>query len=206
MNFEICKSRLLIIAVLVMAFQTGCVSTGYQASACPEPESQSPDYVIGAGDQLQIFVWRNPELSVSVPVRPDGEISVPLVEDMTAVGKTPTQLARDIEAVLGEYLRTPKVNIIVVTQGTSNQIQVVGQVMAPSSLPYREDIRVLDVVIGVGGLAEFAAGNRSKIVRQYGGETVECQVKLDDLVKDGEMSQNIYMYPGDVLIVPESRF
>lgn len=206
MKFKIWPFARVMMGIAVIVFQAGCASTDFLAATCPEPESQSPDYVIGAGDQLQIFVWRNPELSVSVPVRPDGEISVPLVEDMTAVGKTPTQLARDIEVVLGEYLRTPKVNIIVATQGTSNQIQVVGQVGAPSSLAYREDIRVLDVVIGVGGLAEFAAGNRSKIVRKYEGGTVECTVKLDDLVKDGDMSQNIFMYPGDVLIVPESRF
>jgi polysaccharide export outer membrane protein len=195
-----------IILIVMLSVLAGCASVNERVEVCPEPESQSPEYVIGAGDQLQIFVWRNPELSTTVPVRPDGEISVPLVEDMTAVGKTPTQLARDIEIVLAEYLRVPKVNIIVATQGSSNQIQVVGQVNAPQSLPYREDIRVLDVVIGVGGLAEFAAGNRSKIVRQVDDRTVECRVKLDDLVKDGDMSQNLFMYPGDVLIVPESRF
>ena len=196
----------LIVGAMMLVLLASCASTNERVDVCPEPQSQSPDYVIGAGDQLQIFVWRNPELSTTVPVRPDGEISVPLVEDMTAVGKTPTQLARDIEVVLAEYLRVPKVNIIVATQGSSNQIQVVGQVNTPQSLPYREDIRVLDVVIGVGGLADFAAGNRSKIVRQLDGRTVECRVKLDDLVKDGDMSQNLFMYPGDVLIVPESRF
>jgi len=192
--------------VAVLSLLAGCATSGGAAAVCPEPESQSPDYVIGAGDQLQVFVWRNPELSTSVPVRPDGQISIPLVEDMIAVGKTPTQLARDIESVLGEYLRSPKVNIVVASQGTSNQIQVVGQVVTPASLPYRKDIRVMDVVIAVGGLAQFAAGNRGKIVRQYEQRTVECQVRLDDLVKDGDMSQNILMYPGDVLIVPESRF
>jgi len=196
----------ILLGMMMLSLMVGCASTNERVEVCPEPESQSPEYVIGAGDQLQIFVWRNPELSTTVPVRPDGEISVPLVEDMTAVGKTPTQLARDIEVVLAEYLRVPKVNIIVATQGSSNQIQVVGQVNAPQSLPYREDIRVLDVVIGVGGLAEFAAGNRSKIVRQVDGRTVECRVKLDDLTKDGDMTQNLFMYPGDVLIVPESRF
>ena len=196
----------ILFGIMVMSLIAGCASTNERVDICPEPQSQSPEYVIGAGDQLQIFVWRNPELSTTVPVRPDGEISVPLVEDMTAVGKTPTQLARDIETVLAEYLRVPKVNIIVATQGTANQIQVVGQVNAPQSLPYREDIRVLDVVIGVGGLAEFAAGNRSKIVRQVDGRTVECRVRLDDLTKDGDMKQNLFMYPGDVLIVPESRF
>jgi polysaccharide export outer membrane protein len=192
--------------VVALLLFTGCATSAGPAATCPEPESQSPDYVIGAGDQLQVFVWRNPELSTSVPVRPDGQISIPLVEDMIAVGKTPTQLARDIEGVLGEYLRSPKVNIVVASQGTSNQIQVVGQVVTPSSLPYRKDIRVMDVVIAVGGPAQFAAGNRAKIIRQYKGDLVECQVRLDDLIKDGDMSQNILMYPGDVLIVPESRF
>lgn len=187
----------------------GCASGGGArgtAPVCPEPEVQSPDYVIGPWDTLQIFVWRNPELSSTVPVRPDGKISIPLVEDMQAVGKTPSQLARDLEAQLSEYLRSPEVNIIVANQGTANQIQVVGMVGQPQSLPYRADIRVLDVIIAVGGLHQFAAGNRAKIVRQVDGEPVECGVRLDDLYTAGDMSQNIRLYPGDKLFVPEARF
>ncbi len=162
--------------------------------------------MIGAGDTLDIFVWREPELSGTIPVRPDGKISISLVEDVIAVGKTPTELARDMENILAEYLRLPKVNIIVASEGTSNQIQVIGSVMTPQSVPYREDIRVLDVIVAVGGLDEFAAGNRSKIVRAIDGTTTECRIRLENLLKEGDMSQNIFMYPGDVLIVPESRF
>jgi polysaccharide export outer membrane protein len=176
------------------------------APVCPEPKTHSSDYVIGAGDSLRIFVWRNPDLTTTVPVRPDGKISIPLVEDMQAVGKTPTKLARDIEREFAEYLRVPKVNIIVAAQGPANQIQVVGNVASPKSLPYRTGIKVLDVVVAVGGLDEFAAGNRAKIIRQYKGDSVECQVRIDDLMRDGDLTQNIRVYPGDVLIVPEARF
>lgn len=202
------KASQVFVIALATALLAGCVSGGSasRVASCEEPVSQSPDYVIGAGDSLQIFVWRHEDLSTTVPVRPDGKISVPLVEDMIAVGKTPTALARDIEQQYSEYLRTPKVNIIVVTQGTSNQIQVVGNVVQPQSLPYRSGIKVLDVIIAVGGLDEFAAGNRSKIIRQLDDKSIECRVRLDDLVKDGDMTQNRNMYPGDVLIVPQSRF
>lgn len=195
--------------LLVACAVAGCASGGGAsgiAPVCPEPEIQSPDYIIGAGDTLQIFVWRNPELSSTVPVRPDGKISIPLVEDMPAVGKTPSKLARDLEGQLSEYLRSPEVNIIVANQGSSNQIQIVGMVRQPQSVPYRADIRVLDVMIAVGGLHEYAAGNRSKIVREIRGESTECPIRLDDLYTDGDMSQNIRVYPGDVLVVPEARF
>ena len=194
-------------AVLVLAL-AGCASggAGRDTPACTDPESASPDYIIGAGDSLQIFVWRSPELSTGVPVRPDGKISIPLVEDMQAVGKTPTQLARDIEAELGEYLRSPEVNIIVAGPGSANQIQVIGQVRAPQGMPYRADLRILDVLVAVGGLDEFAAGNRSRIIREVNGETTECRVRLTDLVEDGDLSQNVKVLPGDVVVVPESRF
>ncbi len=176
------------------------------APTCPEPANRATDYVIGAGDALEIFVWRNPDLTTSVPVRPDGRISIPLVEDMQAVGKTPTELARDIEAVFAEYLRTPKVNIIVATQGAANQIQVVGNVASPQALPYRAGIKLLDVVVAVGGLDDFAAGNRAKIIRQVAGDSVECPVRVADLMRKGDLTQNIRIYPGDVLIVPAARF
>ena len=186
---------------------SACASSGNGVPpVCPEPEASSQDYVIGAGDTLEIFVWREPDLSGTIPVRPDGKISISLVEDMIAIGKTPTELARDMEAVLAEYLRLPKVNIIVVSEGSSNQIQVIGNVVSPQSIPYRDDIRVLDVVVAVGGLDDFAAGNRAQVVRTLDGNTTECKIRLNDLMTDGDMSQNIFMYPGDVLIVPESRF
>ncbi len=194
-------------SVLLFLGLASCASSGGgSAPLCPEPEAGAQDYVIGAGDILEIFVWREPELSGTIPVRPDGKISISLVEDMIAVGKTPTELARDMEEVLAEYLRLPKVNIIVASEGSSNQIQVIGNVMTPQSIPYRDDIRILDVVVAVGGLDDFAAGNRSQVVRTINDETTECRIRLNDLMRDGDMSQNIFMYPGDVLIVPESRF
>ena len=194
--------------VMLLLGVASCASTGSgQAPNCPEPEASSQAYIIGAGDVLEIFVWRELELSGTVPVRPDGKISISLVEDMTAVGKTPTELARDMEEVLGEYLRLPKVNIIVASEGSANQIQVIGNVVTPQSIAYRDNIRILDIVVAVGGLDDFAAGNRAQVIRALeGGSTTECRIRLNDLLEDGDMSQNIYMYPGDVLIVPESRF
>lgn len=194
------------IVLLLTIGIASCSSTPTGIEACPEPDSTSPDYVIGAGDVLQIFVWRHDELTTDVPVRPDGKISIPLVEDMVAVRKTPTQLARDIETELAEYLRTPKVNIIVTRQGVANQIQIVGNVADPRAIPYREGIRILDAIIAVGGLGDFAAGNRTKLVRQVDGVSVECRVKLNNLLTDGDISQNIALYPGDVIIVPQARF
>jgi polysaccharide export outer membrane protein len=166
----------------------------------------SPEYVIGPGDTVQVFVWRNAELSVTVPVRPDGKISTPLVEDMVAVGKTSSQLARDIEKVLAEYVRAPQVNIIVTNAvSTFRQVRVIGQVTNPQAMPYREGLTALDAILAVGGLTEFAAGNRAKIVRKNeAGKTVEIKVKLESLVKKGKMAENKDLKPGDVIIVPES--
>jgi polysaccharide export outer membrane protein len=172
---------------------------------CPAPQSLTTDYIIGAGDSLEIFVWRNPEVSTTVLVRPDGRISTPLVEDMTAAGKTPTRLARDMETVLSEYLVSPTVNVIIDSPGQSNLIQAVGALNAPQGVSYRESITVLDVVLTAGGLGEFAAGNRATISRSSDGSPVECSVNLEDLMR-GDLSQNIRMFPGDVLIVPASRF
>jgi polysaccharide export outer membrane protein len=174
----------------------------------PAPtETSSNDYRIGPGDTLQIFVWRNPELTVTVPVRPDGKISTPLVSDMDAVGKTPSQLSKDLEGVLAEYVRSPKVNVIV-AQATStfSQVKVVGQVGKPQSLAFREGLTVMDVLLQVGGLGEFAAGNRAKIVRTTGGKQTEIKVRLVDLLNKGDMSQNQVLKPGDVIVVPQSRF
>jgi polysaccharide export outer membrane protein len=165
----------------------------------------SPNYLIGPGDTLQIFVWRNPELTSSVPVRPDGKISTPLVEDMVAVGKMPSQLARDIEKVLGEFIRSPQVNVIVtVPVSAFSQVKVIGQVTQPQSLPFREGMRVLDAILSTGGLASFAAGNRAKIVRRVNGKDTTIKVKVANLVNKGDMSQNFELKAGDVLVIPES--
>jgi polysaccharide biosynthesis/export protein len=171
------------------------------------PEAEADNYLIGPSDVLQVFVWRNPELTTTVPVRPDGKISTPLVEDMMATGKTPTQLARDVETVLAEYIRSPQVSIIV-TQPASlfSQVKVVGQVRQPTPLAYRQGMTVLDALLAVGGLADFAAGNRAKIVREEGGKSTEIRIKADDLLNKGDMSQNRELKPGDVLVVPESRW
>jgi polysaccharide biosynthesis/export protein len=178
------------------------------AAAQAAPAQVDPDYIIGPGDTIQVFVWRNPELSVTVPVRPDGKISTPLVEDMGAVGKTSSQLARDMETVLGEYVRSPKVNIIVSNPiSTFSQVRVIGEVQKPQAVAYRDGLTVLDVVLQVGGLTDFAAGNRAKIVRKASdGKSTEIKVRLEALVKKGKMTENVPLKPGDVLIVPASIF
>ena len=204
-----------IILALVIGFLGGACAA--QDAASDQAQSPAPgqgqlssadpgqNYLIGPGDALQIFVWRNPELSTTVPVRPDGKISTPLVEDMVAVGKTPSQLARDIERVLAEYIRSPQVNVIVSNPVSAfSQVKVIGQVTTPQSLPYREGMRVLDVVLQVGGLHQYAAGNRAKIVRMRDGKEIEIRVKLDDLINKGDMKQNLPLEPGDVLVVPQS--
>ena len=197
---------------------TSCASSPPPAASVPAPQAGAaaatpskpvvgPDYIIGPGDTLQIFVWRNPELSVTVPVRPDGKISTPLVEDMVAVGKTPPQLARDMEGVLGEYVRSPKVNIIVTTAASAfSLVKVVGQVTHPQALPYREGMTVLDAVLEVGGLGQFAAGNRARIVRMVNGKETVIHVKLQDVVEKGDVHENVALKPGDILVVPQSIF
>jgi polysaccharide biosynthesis/export protein len=178
-----------------------------QAADAPALATASPDYVIGPGDTLQVFVWRNPDLSVTVPVRPDGKVSTPLVEDMSAVGKTPSVLARDIEKALSEYVKSPQVNVIVtIPVSVFSQVKVIGQVLKPQSVPYRDGMTVLDALLAVGGLGQFAAGNRAHIARTVNGKEQDIKVKLDALVNGGEMQQNLKLLPGDVLVVPESRF
>jgi polysaccharide biosynthesis/export protein len=173
----------------------------------PPAEGVSADYVIGPGDTLQIFVWRNPELTATVPVRPDGKISTPLVEDMIAVGKNPSALARDVEKVLGEYVRSPQVNVIVTQPHSAfSQVKVIGQVRTPQSIAYRDGLTVLDAVLAVGGLGPFAAGNRAKIVRSENGKSREIPVKVAALINNGDMRHNLALKPGDVLVIPESRF
>lgn len=205
--------RILLTTFGVLLLASGCggststlpsVSSGSTSSGPAEHEN----YRIGPGDMLEIFVWRNPEISTTVPVRPDGKISTPLVEDMVAVGKTPSQLARDMEEVLAVYIKSPSVNVIVSGfQGVpEEQIRVVGQAANPQAVPYREGMTVLDVMITVGGLGEFAAGNRAKLVRKVDGKTVEYRVKLDDLINKGDISQNVEIEPGDILIIPEAFF
>jgi polysaccharide biosynthesis/export protein len=198
--------------VLSLAFLGGCAlpqrSQGSVEPHPPQPVEHQANYLIGPGDSLQVFVWRNAELSTAVPVRPDGRITIPLVEDMLASGKTPTQLARDIEGALAEYIRDPVVTVMVTNfAGPYNQqIRVLGEAGQPRALPYREHMTLLDVIISVGGLTEYAAGNRASIVRQVDGQPQQFRVRLDDLVKRGDINANVAVYPGDVIIIPESFF
>jgi polysaccharide export outer membrane protein len=189
----------------------GCVSS--EPLELPPTPSQATakavgnDYIIGPGDVLEVFVWRNPELTVTVPVRPDGKISTPLVENMVAIGKTPQQLARDMEVVIAEYVRAPKVNIIVTNAASAfSLVKVVGQVAHPQALPYREGMTVLDAILAVGGLGQFASGNRARIVRVEHGQQTTIRVKVADLVNSGDVRENMALKPGDVLVVPQSIF
>ena len=192
-------------AALTAAPPAAGASSG--TATVPAKAAAAPDYIIGPGDTLQVFVWRNPELTVTVPVRPDGKISTPLVEDMVAVGKTAPQLARDMEGVLGEYVRSPKVNIIVTTAASAfSLVKVVGQVAHPQALPYREGMTVLDAVLEVGGLGQFASGNRARIVRTVNGKETVIHVKLGDLMNSGATNENVPLKAGDVLVVPQSIF
>jgi polysaccharide export outer membrane protein len=166
-------------------------------------------YVIGPGDTLSVFVYRAPELSESnLPVRPDGRISVPLIEDVAAAGKTPTQLAREIEGRLKQYVKDPSVTVIVrsFVGPFSRQIRVIGEATEPMAIPYREHMTVLDVMIATKGLTKYAAGNSAVIVRREGGQQKTIKVHLSDLIKDGDISQNVEMQPGDTLIIPQTWF
>jgi len=165
-------------------------------------------YRIGAGDQLRVDVWNRPELTVNVPVRPDGKISTPLVEDVVAVGKTSTELAREIEQILAELIRTPRVTVIVLNSvGTfSSQVQVLGQVANPGPVPYRDELTLLNAVLEAGGLTPFAAGNRAKLTRIVDGEAVEQRIRLKRLLEKGDLSENTELRPGDVIFVPAAVF
>jgi polysaccharide export outer membrane protein len=197
----------LVLSPLIVSCASAPTPAPAPTASATETKAPDSNYIIGPGDTLEVFVWRNPELSVSIPVRPDGKISTPLVEDMVAVGKTPPQLARDMEKVLSEYVRAPKVNIIVTTAASAfSLVKVVGQVQHPSALPYREGMRVLDAILAVGGLTQFASGNRARIVRMENGKETIIHVKVADLVNSGDVKQNELLKPGDVLVVPQSMF
>ena len=169
------------------------------------------DYVIGPGDELRLMVWRNAEISSTtlvIPVRPDGKISTPLAEDVQASGKTPSQLARDVEKALSKYIQDPVVTIMVIgfVGPYSEQIRVIGQASKPTAMPYRQNMSLVDVMIAVGGLTDFASGNRASIFRRIDGKQQKLSVRLNDLIRKGDLSANISMRPGDVLVIPESVF
>ncbi|WP_431470745.1 XrtA/PEP-CTERM system exopolysaccharide export protein [Sphingosinithalassobacter sp. LHW66-3] len=173
-------------------------------------EAPGEEYIIGPMDSLQVFVWRNPELSTKVQVRPDGRITTPLISDMPAAGKTPAMLADDMKIALSEYIRDPIVSVIVENfSGTSSQqVRIVGATERPASIPYRANMTLLDAMITVGGLSEFASGNRARLVRfdASSGRQREYSLRLSDLLKNGDVSANVRLEPGDVIIIPESMF
>ena len=185
----------------------GC-ATGPAYPPAPR-DAALPDYnyLVGPLDVVHIIVWRNTELSMQVPVRPDGKITTPLIEDLPALGKTPTALARDIEKALGKYIRDPVVTVVVTNfvGPASEQVRVIGEAAKPQVLPYRQNMTVLDVMIAVGGLTDFADGNAASISRvSEGGKSYS--VRLKDLVKRGDISANVDMRPGDILVIPQSWF
>jgi polysaccharide biosynthesis/export protein len=200
-------------ALLVVAAASigGCAAPSLPSAPRDENSAvTAPDYVIGPGDGLSIFVYRQPELSMELPVRPDGRISMPLIPDIVAAGRTPTQLSADIAARLREYVREPNVSVMVRSfiGPTSRQIRVIGEAAQPKAIPYREGMTVLDVLIEVGGLTRFAAGNRAEIVRRdpAGGPPQSFRVRLADLLRGGEIAQDVAMRPGDTLIIPQGWF
>lgn len=176
----------------------------------PSSAGNAPDlhYIIGPGDNLNIQVWRNPEVSSTIPVRPDGKISTPLVEDLTAANKTPSQLARDIEKALAKFIQDPIVTVIVTgfVGPYDKQVRVIGQAAKPQALQYREKMTLMDVMIAVGGITDFAAGNKASIVRNVDGKQQQFGVRLESLIRDGDISANVDMLPGDVLVIPEAFF
>lgn len=199
------QSAVIFIGAITALFSAGCATT-YP----PAPRTVTgPDfeYVIGPLDSVNVIVWRNPELSLAVPVRPDGKITTPLIDDLPAIGKSPTVLARDIEKALGKYIRDPVVTVIVTTfvGPTSEQVRVIGEAAKPQILPYRKDMTLLDVMIAVGGLTDFADGNHATISRMSESGKV-YSVRLQDLVKRGDVSANVEMRPGDILVIPQSWF
>jgi len=199
--------RLVYILALSSIFALGGCTT-YPLLSDTDEIATPHDYLIGPGDNVNIIVWRNPEISMSVPVRPDGKITTPLVEDLPASGKTSTKLARDIEETLSKYIQQPVVTVIV-TQFIgpySEQIRVIGEAAQPQALAYRENMSLMDVLIAVGGITDFAAGNRARIIRNIDGEQQHFRVRLNDLIRDGDISANVPMLQGDVLVIPESYF
>jgi polysaccharide export outer membrane protein len=186
----------------------GCAGPDKVANSETATASYNGNYLIGPGDQLEVFVWHNPELSVKAPVRPDGRMSIPLVEDIECAGKTPTQLARTIEQRLKTYVNDPVVTVIVndFNGPYADQVRVVGEAAKPHAIAYRRGMTILDAMIAVGGLTPYAAGNRTTLVRKLGSKEESLTVKLDDLLKDGDVDANVALRPGDIIIVPQSYF
>ena len=201
--FKLSKIAAVILLLVPVAAQA------QNAAAAGGNASVAANYLIGPGDELQIFVWKNPDLSVTLPVRPDGRISTPLVADMQAQGKTPTDLATNLRAALSKYVQDPVVTVLVKTvaaPGSAASIRVIGAAATPKSVPYRAGLTVLDVLIEVGGLNTYAAGNDAQIIRTQDGVSRGIPVHLADLMKSGDLKANVQLMPGDVVRIPERWF
>jgi polysaccharide export outer membrane protein len=216
--FVTAKSRLALAVSMTALALTGCAGaprTGNTLPAASFVEGGAEDdvtesYVIGPLDELRIFVWRNEELGAQVQVRPDGRITTPLISEMVAAGKTPAQLAEDIRVALGQYIQDPIVSVMINRfQGTfSQQVRIVGATERPASIPYRANMTLLDAMIAVGGLSEFAAGDRARLIRhdRASGQQREFDLRIARLLRRGDTSANVRLEPGDVIIIPESSF
>lgn len=202
--------KYLVFCVVMALTLSGCSSTPEaELPAAQATDAHEYDYLIGPGDSMEVFVWGNQELSVgSVEVRPDGKITTRLVENIEASGKTPSQLARDIEEAYSDYVKHPVVSVIV--RGfngiPTQQVRVVGEAMEPKKIPYTKHMTLLDLMIEVGGLTEFAAGNKSVVIRTSEGKTDSYVLRIEDLLEDGDISANVAMQPGDIVMIPESWF
>lgn len=206
-------NRLLLTAAIATGLTlAGCASTSSlppapTKAAGPASGASTYTYVIGPGDTLAVNVWRHPELSVSVPVRPDGKVTLPLVEDLPAIGRSPTDLGKEIEERLKKYVREPSVTVQVTNfvGNAGEQVRVVGQAAKPAAIPYKQGMSLLDVMIQVGGITEFASGNRAVLIRKTEGNK-QYSIRLRDLLKGGDVTANVELQPGDVIMIPESWF
>jgi len=214
-NTELYRWPIRIACAAVLVLAAGCAVSDLNPFDSKYPyaprESDAANdwiYRVGAGDSLQIFVWRHEDLSTSVVVRPDGRFSTALIKEHIATGKTPPELAVEIEELLSEYVRDPLVTVFVggFVGEYYDQVRVVGEATSPTSIPYRRGMTALDMLIQVGGLTEFAAGNKTVLVRYSEGGEQEYNLRLDDLIRDGDISANVALQPGDILIVPEAWF
>ncbi|MAZ66019.1 MAG: sugar ABC transporter substrate-binding protein [Kangiellaceae bacterium] len=204
-------SALVVFISWLVATLAGCAGQQLPSAKVYQSQTQQADqyqYLIGPGDRLNIFVWRNPEVSGTYIVRPDGRITASLVEDLDVAGKTPATLARDIEKQLGKYLRDPIVTVSVdnFVGPYREQVRIIGEAVAPKAINYRRNMTLLDLVIAAGGLSEFAAGNRAKLIRIENGGQQTYQLRIDDLINGGDMAANVDILPGDVVVIPEAWF
>lgn len=201
---RIASAFLFLLLLPMTAWAQADAPTGGAMSA-----ADAANYQIGPGDELQIFVWKNPDLSVTVPVRPDGKISTPLVADMQAQGKTPSDLAASLRGALGKYIQDPVVTVLVksfAAPGSAASIRVIGAAVAPKSVPYRAGLTVLDVIIDVGGLTTYADGNDAQLIRIQNGTSRSIPLHLADLVKAGDLKANMQLMPGDIIRIPQRWF